>query len=171
MGWRCAPALGTTLLEERVYPFRQLVDARRELLHVGGRVDAEPAQRALDALLENLLELVPGAAGDRVHLVRRGLGRAARGLGGVRRRVACPRLETFALLHQRLEDLCAALLRLGERAEAREPDLPRRIEDRLREPLGWIGLPRAQLGLCFLEHRLLLRGRIEASTRESMRFV
>jgi hypothetical protein len=60
----------------------------------------------------------------------------------------------LALLHERFEGLGAFLSRPHECADAREPDLVRRIENRLREILRssrGISLRRGFLG--FLQHR------------------
>jgi len=110
---------------------------------------------ARDAVLEDLLELVPGATRHRLYLLRLGLRRAARGRRGVRRHVTRALLEHLALLHEGLEHLHPAGLRLGEGPEPREPDLARRLEHRLRELAGRSVRRRMRAGL-----RLRLRFRL-----------
>ena len=112
-------------------------DARGQLLDpLGEGLDVllsarRAAQRARDAILEHLLELVPG--GGRLG------GRRCRSCGPPARsgRPASPRRACASCLRGDLPSFTSAsntfaalFLRLGERAQSREPDLLRRVADR-----------------------------------------
>ena len=122
-------------LDEFVHRLRELVDARREPLHVVLRVDA----RASTARARRDPRIPapacptfrpPFAASPLPSPSRR---RAPRPPS--RWRPAWSVLQLLALLHQGLEELGALLLRLREGAESGEPDLVRRIEHALRHVL------------------------------------
>src|SRR5512144_2080856 len=112
---------------------RKLLDACGQLVHFVVTRHAEAMERARDAILEHLLELVPGFLAALANLAERRLDVAAR-LGHLRIcELACLRIERGAFLDQRLEQLAAFGLRLDERAEAGEPDLLRRIHHGLAD--------------------------------------
>jgi hypothetical protein len=80
-------------------------------IHVALRMDAELRQGARNAVLEYLLQLVPGPANAPAHLAHLCLGGAACGRRRILRRAACLGLQDLALLDQCFEHLLAFDLR------------------------------------------------------------
>ena len=90
---------------------------RRDKMSMSLRLGTFKAvERARHAILEHLLELVPGPGRPGAHVGEPLVG------GGLR-----PLLKFLAFGDESLEHLDAFLLRLGESAETREPDLVGRI--------------------------------------------
>ena len=147
---RAAPPAAAGRFDQRVHGRGQRIDPLGQPGHVVLGVDAQLRQRFRDAILEHLLELVPRSAGHRLHLLRL-LRRSARRRGrGLRGGAAGARLQALALLDQRLEHLHAFRLRPRERAQPREPDLPRRLLEVARHLVVPVGGFRLRPGL--LEH-------------------
>ena len=117
----------------------EFVDALDQFVEFLAAGHAEFAQRARYAIFEYLFELVPGFLGALAHLGHAGFDRAAHFVDLAGRDLARLLLRgSEPSLHQRFEQLAAFALRLGEGAEAGQPDLLRRFHDRFAGNLAGI---------------------------------
>src|SRR5579885_938312 len=102
-----------------VEPFHltiEFLDAPREFVELLAPRHAELGQRARHAVLEHLLQTVPGFLGALAHLGHAVLDRIAHLADRAARDLARLLLQLTAFLDQRLEQPAAFLLRLGEGA-------------------------------------------------------
>ena len=161
-------------LDELVHRFGQRIDALGEPLDVALRVDAELRQRARNAILEHLLQLVPRSADTAVSLPSLSpWPRRARPPRCLARAPLGPGFQRLALLHQRFEHASCLRPARARRRRAPQARSARRVEHGLRQcpslAFRCAFFLAGQFGPGFLEHRAFSSVRAAVAARLSPR--